>query len=154
MGDRIRDRINSALKEAVKAQDKVRMSTLRLVNAAIKDRDIAGRTAGRPDGVSDAEVLELLTKMIKQRRESAETYENAGRLDLAEGERSEVEVISEFLPRQLDDSEMERACSEVVKEIGAEGLKDMGRTMADLKQRYAGQMDFAKASGVVKRLLS
>jgi uncharacterized protein YqeY len=154
MSDQIRDRINAALKQATKSQEKLRMSTLRLINAAIKDRDIAARTAGKREGVSDAEVLEILAKMIKQRRESVETYEGAGRLELAEREQGEIEVIVDFLPRQLDEAAMERACAEVVAEIGADGLKDMGRTMAVLKERYAGQMDFGKASGVVKRLLS
>lgn len=154
MSDRIRDRIDAALKQAIKAQEKVRMSTLRLILAAIKDRDIAARTAGKQGGVSDAEVLDILAKMIKQRRESVETYENAGRLELAEREQSEIEVISDFLPRQLDEPAMEKACGEVVAEIKADGLKDMGRTMNALKERYAGQMDFSKASGLVKRLLS
>lgn len=154
MSDRIRDRIDAALKQAIKAQEKVRMSTLRLILAAIKDRDIAARTAGKHDGVSDAEVLDILAKMIKQRRESVETYENAGRLELAEREQSEIEVISDFLPRQLDEQAMEKVCGEVVAEIKADGLKDMGRTMNALKERYAGQMDFSKASGLVKRLLS
>ena len=154
MSDQIRDRINAALKQATKSQEKLRMSTLRLINAAIKDRDIAARTAGKREGVSDAEVLDILAKMIKQRRESVETYEGAGRLELAEREQGEIEVIADFLPRQLDEAAMEKACTEVVAEIGADGLKDMGRTMAVLKERYAGQMDFGKASGVVKRLLS
>lgn len=154
MSDRVRDRINAALKDAVKAQDKLRMSTLRLINAAIKDRDIASRTAGRTEGVSDAEVLEILAKMVKQRRESVETYEGAGRLELAEQEKAEIEVISDFMPRQFDDAEMEKVCEEVVAELGAEGLKDMGRTMAALKERYAGRLDFGKASGIVKKLLS
>ena len=154
MSDRIRDRINAALKQATKSQEKLRMSTLRLINAAIKDRDIAARTAGKREGVPDAEVLEILAKMIKQRRESVETYEGAGRLELAEREQGEIEVIADFLPRQIDEAAMETACGQVVAEIGADGLKDMGRTMTVLKERYAGQMDFGKASGVVKRLLS
>lgn len=154
MSEQIRDRINGALKQATKAQEKVRMSTLRLVNAAIKDRDIAARTAGKQGGVSDPEVLDILAKMIKQRRESVETYQSAGRPDLAEREQSEIEVISDFLPRQLAEAEIEAACAEVVAEIGASGLKDMGRTMNVLKERYGGQMDFSRASAIVKRLLS
>jgi uncharacterized protein len=150
----MRETITAALQAATKARDARRLSTLRLVSAAIKDRDIAARTAGKREGVSDAEVLDILAKMIKQRRESVETYEGAGRLELAEREQGEIEVIADFLPRQLDEAAMEKACAEVVAEIGAEGLKDMGRTMAVLKERYAGQMDFGKASGVVKRLLS
>ena len=153
MSDRIRERINLALKDAVKAQDKARMSTLRLINAAIKDRDIAARTTGNSDGVGDAEVLEILCKMVKQRREAATTYEEAGRLELAEQETTEISIISDFLPRQLDSEQMEAVCKEVVGELGASGLKDMGRTMGALKERFAGRMDFGKASAVVKKLL-
>lgn len=153
MSDQIRERINLALKDAVKAQDKPRMSTLRLINAAIKDRDIAARTGGKSDGVGDAEVLEILSKMVKQRREAATTYEEAGRLELAEQEQTEISIISDFLPRQLDSEQMEAACKEVVGELGATGLKDMGRTMGALKERFSGQMDFGKASAVVKKLL-
>ena len=153
MSDRIRERINLALKDAVKAQDKARISTLRLINAAIKDRDIAARTTGNSDGVGDAEVLEILSKMVKQRREAATTYEEAGRLELAEQETTEISIIFDFLPRQLDSEQMEAVCKEVVGELGASGLKDMGRTMAALKERFAGRMDFGKASAVVKKLL-
>lgn len=153
MSDRIRERINLALKDAVKAQDKARMSTLRLINAAIKDRDIAARTTGNSDGVGDAEVLEILSKMVKQRREAATTYEEAGRLELAEQETTEISIISDFLPRQLDSEQMEAVCKEVVGELGASGLKDMGRTMGALKERFAGRMDFGEASAVVKKLL-
>ncbi len=153
MSERIRERINSALKESVKAQNKTRTSTLRLVNAAIKDRDIASRTSGVDDGVSDTEILDILAKMIKQRRESVQTYEEAGRVELADRESQEIEIIAEFMPRQMENGEVEQACKEVVEEIGAEGLKDMGRTMAALKERFAGRMDFGKASGLVKGLL-
>jgi len=128
------------------------MSTLRLVNAAIKDRDIAVRTSGE-ERVSDSEVLDILAKMIKQRRESVKTYEEAGRLELAQGEQEEIDIIASFLPKQLGAEEIEKACREVVGEIGAVGLKDMGRTMGTLKERYAGQMDFAKAGAIVKELL-
>ena len=128
------------------------MSTLRLVNAAIKDRDIAVRTSGE-ERVSDSEVLDILAKMIKQRRESVKTYEEAGRLELAQGEQEEIDIISSFLPKQLGDEDIKEACREVVGEIGAVGLKDMGRTMGTLKERYAGQMDFAKAGAIVKELL-
>ncbi len=148
----MRERINAALKEAVKAQDKRRMSTLRLINAAIKDRDIAARGSSG-ENVGDAEILEILARMIKQRRESAKAYEEAGRLDLAEQEREEIEIIQSFMPPQLSDEEIERAVGEVVDELGAAGLKDMGRVMGALKKRYSGQMDFAKASVVVKKHL-
>jgi hypothetical protein len=153
MESAVRERINDALKVAVKAQDKTRMSTLRLINAAIKDRDIASRTDGANGGVPDSEVMAILAKMIKQRDESAVTYEEAGRLELAEQEKDEIVVIREFLPKQLDDAEIASVCEEVIAELGAKGLKEMGRTMGALKERYAGQMDFGKASKVVKGLL-
>lgn len=149
----MRDQINTSLKEAVKAQDKRRMSTLRLINAAIKDRDIAARGNGNEEGVSDDEILEILAKMIKQRRESVQTYEEAGRLELAEQESQEIDIIASYLPAQLDDAEIRDGCADVVEELGAEGLKDMGRTMSALKERYAGKMDFSKASAIVKELL-
>lgn len=150
----MREEINAALKEATLAQEKRRMGTLRLINAAIKDRDIAARGAGQDAGVSDDEILGILAKMIKQRVESAETYEQAGRLDLAQQEREEMEIISSFLPRQLDEGEMAEACREVVQEVGASSLKDMGKCMGALKERYAGQMDFGKASKLVKAILA
>ncbi len=149
----VRDEINVALKDAMKAQEKRRTATLRLMNAAIKDRMIQNRTAGKGDEVEDAEILEILAKMIKQRRESADTYESAGRLELAEQEREEITIIEEFLPKQLGEDEMKTAVETVIAELGAEGLKDMGRTMGALKERYAGQMDFGKASGMVKAKL-
>lgn len=148
----MRDLFATSLKDAIKTKNKIRRSTLRLILAAIKDRDIAAR-AGDRRGVSDDEILQILAKMIKQRQESFKTYEEAGRLDLAEQERQEIEVIREFLPRQLGIDEIRDACHQVVTEIGASGLKDMGKCMGELKQRYAGQMDFGKASGIVKELL-
>ncbi|MEM8689089.1 MAG: GatB/YqeY domain-containing protein [Pseudomonadota bacterium] len=149
----VREAINGALKDATKAQQKRRMATLRLMTAAIKDRGIQNRTAGKGDDVEEAEVMEILAKMIKQRRESADTYEGAGRLELAEQEREEIVIIEEFLPKQLSDEDVAAAVSEVIAELGAEGLKDMGRTMGALKERYAGQMDFGKASALVKEKL-
>jgi len=149
----MREEINAALKQATLAQDRRRMGTLRLINAAIKDRDIAARTAGR-EAVSDEEILEILAKMIKQRKESAATYEEAGRLDLAQQEREEIDIIASFLPRQLGEEEMAEACREVVEEVGAESLKDMGKCMGALKEHYAGRMDFGKASTLVKKILS
>ncbi len=154
MQESLRERIGDALKTAVKAQEKLRMSTLRLIIAAIKDRDIANRTDGPKNGVDEAEVLGILAKMIKQRDESAKTYEEAGRLELAQQEREEVQVIMEFLPKQLDQDEIRAACEAVVAELNAVGLKDMGRTMGALKERYAGQMDFGKASKLIKELLT
>lgn len=149
----LRECINTALTGAVKAQEKTRMSTLRLIKAAIKDRDIASRTDGRNGGVPDQDVLAILAKMIKQRDESAATYEAAGRLELAQQETDEIGIIREFLPKQLSEAEVTSACEEVIAELGASGLKDMGRTMGVLKERYAGQMDFGKASKIVKDLL-
>ncbi|MEM7424583.1 MAG: GatB/YqeY domain-containing protein [Pseudomonadota bacterium] len=149
----VRDAINGALKEATRAQEKRRMATLRLMNAAIKDRSIQNRTAGKGEEVAEAEILEILAKMIKQRRESAETYDGAGRLELAEQERDEIAIIEEFLPRQMSEDEVQAAVEAVIAEIGAEGLKDMGRTMGALKERFTGQMDFGKASGLVKARL-
>ncbi|WP_210325941.1 GatB/YqeY domain-containing protein [Oricola nitratireducens] len=149
----MRDAIQAALKDAQKSQDKCRVSTLRLICAAVKDRDIANRSNGK-DPVSDEEISEILTKMVKQRRESAETYEQAGRLELADQERQESAVILEFLPKQMCEEEVEQACENVVRETGAEGLRDVGKCMSTLKERFSGQMDFSKASGLVKSILS
>ncbi len=150
----LRAQFNDNLKEAMKAKDARRVSTLRLILAALKDRDIASRTEDRTQGVSDEEILQLLQKMIKQRAESVTTYEGAGRVDLAEQEREEIAIIESYLPRQLSPEEVKKAASAVIAEIEAKGLKDMGRTMNELKARYAGQMDFTKASALVKELLT
>jgi uncharacterized protein YqeY len=148
----MRERFNAALKEAMLKQDKIRTGTLRLINAAIKDRDIAARTAGK-DPVSDDEILEILGKMIKQRLESTRMYEEGNRLDLAEQERDEIAIIKQFLPQQLGEDELRSACADAVKTTGSQGLRDMGKCMAELKARYAGRMDFGKASQVVKEHL-
>ncbi|MBP0616961.1 GatB/YqeY domain-containing protein [Jiella mangrovi] len=148
----MREHLTEALNAAVKQQDKRRVSTLRLINAAIKDRDVSCRSAGK-DPVGEEEVLQILVKMIKQREEAARTYEDNGRLELAEQEREEIGVIREFLPPQLDSGEIERACREAVEETDSKGLRDVGRCMNVLKQRYPGKMDFSKASTVVKGLL-
>ncbi len=137
----------------MKARDQHKLSTLRLILAALKDRDIAARTNGQSDGVSDDEILQLLTKMVAQRRESIRLYEQGGRIDLAGREAEEITIIETFLPRQLDDDEVEAAITEVIADVGAKGLKDMGPTMAALKQRYAGRMDFAQAGKLVKARL-
>ena len=150
----MQERFTEALKEAVKSQDKIRVSTLRLITAAIKDRDIAARSADSGDGVSDDQILDILAKMVKQRQEAATTYEEAGRLELAEQERAEILVIEEFLPTQLSEDEVASAVASAITEIGAESLKDMGKVMGALKSKYAGQMDFGKASGLVKQQLS
>ncbi|MBL6761929.1 MAG: GatB/YqeY domain-containing protein [PS1 clade bacterium] len=149
----MRERFTEALKEAVKSQDKIRISTLRLITAAIKDRDIAARGADRGDGATDEQVLEILAKMVKQRHEAAATYEEAGRLELAEQELAEIAVIEEFLPTQLSDEEITVAVNQAIAETEAATLKDMGKVMGVLKSKYAGQMDFGKAGGQVKAQL-
>lgn len=151
----MRDRINQSVKDAMKSRDKLRLSTLRLMQAAIKDRDIAARVdpKGQSTGkerIEETEILALLQKMIKQRRESAETYKQGGRLDLVDKENAEIEIISEFMPKQMDDAEMEAAIAKVMEDIGFCGLKDMGKTMGQLKALYSGQMDFGKASAMIK----
>lgn len=148
----MRETIQAALKEALKAQDKPRISTLRMVSAAIKDRDISARGAGKSQA-SDAEILEILAKMVKQREESRKIYAEAGRDELAAQEAGEIAVISEFMPKQLSDEELAKAVDEAVAEAGAESIKDMGKVMGLLKGRYAGQMDFAKAGAAVKAKL-
>ena len=150
----LRSRINTAMKQAMKDKSAERLSTIRLINAAIKDRDIAARTEGKENGVGDDEVLAILAKMTKQRQESAKTYEEAGRLDLSERELAEIKVIEEFLPRQLTDSEIQSAISEAINEVGASSIRDMGKVMGTLKSKYAGQMDFGAVSALVKNSLS
>ncbi len=150
----MRERVNAALKAAMKAKESDRLSTLRLINAAIKDRDIAVRGEGREEGVSDAEVLQILGKMVKQRQESARAYEEGGRLELAEKERAEVSVIEEFLPRQLSEEEVAGAIDKAVADTGAEGIRDMGKVMGELKARYTGQMDFGVVGPMVKDRLA
>ena len=148
----MRETITATLKTATKAQDKRRISTLRLVSAAIKDRDIAARTAGKGEA-TDAELLELFAKMIKQREESEKIYRDAGRAELAQQEAEEIAIIREFLPKQLSDSDMQKAIAEAIAQAGATSVKDMGKVMAALKARYAGQMDFGKVSALVKAKL-
>ena len=147
----LRDDINSALKEAMKAGQARRVSTLRLINAAILQRETSG--AERVT-LSDADILDVMAKMIKQRHESLDIYEKAGRAELAAQEREEIEIISAYLPKHMSDMEAAHAISALIKEIEAETLKDMGRTMAALKQRFSGRMDFAHASALVKKLLA
>jgi uncharacterized protein len=148
----LRDAINDGLKQAMKSKDARRVSTLRLINAALKNADIEARGAGKP-ALSDDDLLGLLQKMIKQRHESVELYEKGGRKELADQEREEITIIKGFLPQQMDEAEARAAIEAVVNETGAAGMKDMGRVMAALKERYAGRMDFGKASGTVKGLL-
>jgi uncharacterized protein len=148
----MRETVTAALKHATKARDARRVSTLRLMSAAIKDRDIAARTAGK-EQATDAELLELFAKMIKQREESEKIYAEAGRAELAKQEGEEIAIIREFLPKQLSDAEMEKAIAAAIAETSAASIKDMGKVMGALKARYAGQMDFGKASGLVKAKL-
>lgn len=150
----LRTRISTELKQAMKDKAADRLSTLRLVNAAIKDKDIAARAEGNDDGVGEAEVLAILGKMAKQRLESARAYEEGGRLDLAERERSEIEVIEEFLPRQLNEDETKAAVDAAVTEVGATSIRDMGKVMGVLKAKYTGQMDFGRVGPMLKDRLS
>ncbi len=150
----LRERLTDALKVAVKSRQKVVVATLRLILAALKDRDIAARTKGNSEPISEEELLRLLQTMVKQRNEAIEIYEQGGRLELAEREREEIGVIEGFLPRQLDGAEIEAAVKQIIDETQATNLKHMGATMAELRRRYVGSMDFAKASGIVKRVLS
>lgn len=148
----MRETIADALKDALRSRDKLRTGTLRLINAAIQDRDIANRGAGK-DPVSEDEILQILTKMVKQREESAKAFEEGGRAELAVQERAEIAIIREFMPSQLDDAAMRAAAQAAVDESDASGLRDMGRVMAILKERYPGRMDFSRASALVKELL-
>lgn len=155
----MRQEIQAAVKTAMKSGDKGRLSTLRLIQAAIQDRDIAARVNAKGqatglDKIDDDELLQLLQKMIKQRRESIRLYTEGGRPELADKEQAEIVIIEEYLPKQLSDQEVAAAVTSVIGEVGAEGLKDMGRAMAILKERYPGQMDFGKASGILKAALS
>ena len=146
----LRSTISTALKQAMKDKDAKRLSTLRLINAAIKDKDIAARAEGKDDGVDDGEVLAILGKMTKQRMESARAYEEGGRLDLADREREEVAVIEDFLPRQLSEEEAAAAVDAAIADTGAESIRDMGKVMGALKAQYTGQMDFGKVGPMVK----
>lgn len=148
----MRAKVNAALKQAMKDKDAERVSTLRLINAAIKDKDIAARGAGDDEaqGCGDGDVLAILGKMTKQRQESARAYEEGGRLDLAERERREIEVIEEFLPKQLDEDEVSKAIGTAISSTGAQSIRDMGKVMGELKSRYTGQMDFGKVGPMVK----
>jgi len=150
----LRDDLTSAMKDAMRAKEKRKLSTVRLILAAIKEKDIESRGKEPEDRDDDSVVMDILSKMVKQRGDSIKAYEEAGRCELAEREREEIDIIRDFLPRQLSAGEMQAACEKVVADLGADGLKDIGRCMGALKAHYAGQMDFAKASVVVKGLLS
>ncbi len=150
----LRDRIKAELKAAMKAREQRKTATLRLISAALKDRDIAARGKGVPDGIDETQILGMLQTMVKQRQESIDHYEQGGRLEMAEQEREEIAIITGFLPPRLDEAAMETVVGSVMAELGAESIKDMGRTMAALRERYAGQMDFGKASALVKSRLA
>jgi uncharacterized protein len=149
----LRDTLMNSVKEAMKSREQKRLGTLRLIQAAIKDKDIAARTEESREGISDDEILALFSKMIKSREDSIALYEQGGRPELAEAERAEIALIREFMPRQLDDTETKAAVAAIVAETGAASLKDMGKVMAALKERYTGTMDFGKAGGLVKAQL-
>jgi len=150
----LREQINTALKDAMKAKDQRRVSTLRMVLAAIKDKDIAARTETSREGISDDDVLSLLAKLVKQRDDSITAFVLGNRTDLADAEREEIAIIREFMPKQMSDDDVKEAAQAVIDDVGAASMKDMGKVMAALKESYAGQMDFAKASALVKELLS
>ena len=149
-----RTELSDALKDAMRAKEACAVSTLRLILAALKDRDIAARGKGNSEGVSAAEILDLLQKMVRQRRESIELFEKGDRQDLADKEAEEIKVIQRFLPKQLDSEQVRGAVQEIIEELGAATIKDMGRVMAALKERYAGRMEFGKASALVKERLA
>lgn len=150
----LRAQLNDAMKEAMKAKDAKRLATVRLVLAALKDRDIAARSETNKDLVGDDDILTLLAKMIKQREESATAFDAGNRPEMAAGEREEIAVIRTFMPAQMDDAAMKAAVAAVIAEAGAASIKDMGKVMAVLKEKYAGQMDFSKASAATKDALS
>ena len=150
----LREQFNEQIKEAMKAKDTKRLSTLRMVTAALKDRDIAARTETSRELLGDDEILQLLAKMIKQREESAAAYDSGKRPELAAGEREEIAIIRSFMPKQMSPEEVKAAAQAVVAETGATAMKDMGKVMAAMKERFTGQMDFARASAVVKDILS
>lgn len=149
----LRATLNDALKTAMKAKDQRATSTVRLILAALKDRDIAARGAASCDPIADEAILEMLQKMVKQRHESIEMYRKGAREDLVRQEQEEIAIIERFLPKQMDEAEMAEAVDAAIRAVGATGIKDMGKTIATLKKDHAGRMDFAKASGVVKRRL-
>ncbi|PQM56251.1 MAG: glutamyl-tRNA amidotransferase [Rhodobacteraceae bacterium] len=150
----MREQLTHSLKAAMKARDTQRISTIRLINAAIKDRDIAVRSEENVKGVTDEEILSILAKMIKQRQESAKQYEEAGRIELAEQELSEIGIIETFLPKQMTENEMIETVDQTIQEIKADSIRDMGKVMGVLKQKHAGIMDFSRAGARAKEVLS
>ncbi|WP_420550095.1 GatB/YqeY domain-containing protein [Curvivirga sp.] len=150
----MREQLNQALKDKMREKDSNAVSTLRLILAALKDRDIAARSKGEMDGIGDSDILQMLQTMVKQRRDSIQMYEQGGRAELAAKEQAEIDVIETFLPKQMNEEEMKEAISTLIEELGASSLKDMGNVMGAMRERFAGQMDFGKASGLVKALLA
>ncbi|HEY1709506.1 MAG TPA: GatB/YqeY domain-containing protein [Rhizomicrobium sp.] len=150
----LRDDFNNAMKDAMRAKETKRLATVRLILSALKDRDIAARTEDSREGIDDGKILDMLGKMIKQREESAAAYDAGKRPELAAGEREEIEIIRSFMPKQMSDGEIRAAIEAAIAEAGATQMKDMGRVVALLRARYAGQMDFGKASAIAKELLS
>ena len=149
----MRSELNENLKEAIKSQEKQRVATLRLINAAIKDRDIAVRSEENTKGVSDTEIILILSNMVKQRQQSIIQYEEGGRIELAEREREEIKIIQEFLPNQLTDEEIQTEISKIINANDHLSIKDIGKIMSELKSKFSGRMDFGKASGIIKALL-
>lgn len=150
----LRERVMVEMKQAMKDKATTRLATIRLINAAIKDRDIAARAEGNEDGVPESEVLAILGKMVKQRQESARQYEEAGRLDLSERELAEIGIIEDFLPRQLSEEEVSAAVDAAISAVGGSSIRDMGKIMGELKGKYTGQMDFGAVGPLVKDRLS
>tara|TARA_B100000886_G_scaffold340417_1_gene309827 strand:+ start:833 stop:1306 length:474 start_codon:yes stop_codon:yes gene_type:complete len=150
----LRDAISGELKDAMRSKDTLKTATLRLIIAAIQDRDIAVRTDGNPDGISDDEVMKVLQTMVKQRQESIKMYEKGNRPELAAQEAQEISIIRSFMPEQMSNTEIEEAVNQLLIETGASSLKDMGSSMAALRKRYAGRMDFGKASEILKASLA
>tara|TARA_B100001123_G_C14636717_1_gene760032 strand:- start:82 stop:540 length:459 start_codon:yes stop_codon:yes gene_type:complete len=150
----IRDKINKEFNLALKKQDKAMVSTLRLISAAVKDKDIASRGQNNQKGIKDDEIIQLLRKMIKQRKESAALYEKAGRKELLDVENQEISIINSFLPKQLGEEETKKICEETIKSLGASSVKDMGKIMGSLKKNYPDSIDFSKVNLIVKNLLN
>jgi len=150
----LRDKLTADMKDAMKAGEKKKVNTIRLMTSAIKEKEINSRTEGHDSGsITDAGVLEVLTKMVKQRQDSITAFEAGGRPELAQNEREEMEIIQSYMPKQMDEAEAKAAVADVIKAVGAASIKDMGKVMAELKVKYAGQMDMGKAGGIVKSLL-
>ncbi|MBG1232128.1 GatB/YqeY domain-containing protein [Aestuariivirga litoralis] len=150
----LRDKLTADLKDAMKAGEKKKVNTIRLMTSAIKEKDINSRTAGHDSELTnDAGILDVLTKMVKQRQDSIVAFDQGGRPELAHNEREEMDIIKSYMPKQMDDAEAKAAVADVIKAVGATSIKDMGKVMAELKAKFAGQMDMGKAGGIVKNLL-